>query len=267
VGGQGKKKAGQAALADRRWKVEARQVAAAWPGMRPGWRGMSAGGSRLSSAGGSAAGVGVPGAAPCGGGLPEKGDAGQVVTGCRAGIAAAGRRSGRAGGRAGQEKGRPSCPGRADGIARRPGRARPALGGGRPSDDGGLAATSGAGSGGEGDTELGELLQVETGFVGDAELVLGDGTPVGFCGQAPNTIQEPASWHILLAELGGQVVGLAERAELRKDQVKVSVREVQMRFVLPEGFDVKGVAVRDGKALLLAGGPHPAPLAEVETIL
>jgi hypothetical protein len=71
----------------------------------------------------------------------------------------------------------------------------------------------------------------------------------------------------LLAELGGQVVGLAERAEFGQDQVKVFVAEVQMRLVLPEGFDVKGVAVRDGKALLFAAGPHPAPLAEVEAVL
>jgi hypothetical protein len=111
------------------------------------------------------------------------------------------------------------------------------------------------------------LRQLETGFVGSAEFVLGDGAPVGFCGQPPNTIQEPAPGHVLLAELGSQVVGLAERPELGEDSVKVIIRKVQMGLVLLEGFDVKGVAVRDGKALLFAGGPHPAPLAEVEAIL
>jgi hypothetical protein len=111
------------------------------------------------------------------------------------------------------------------------------------------------------------LRQVETGFVGRAEFVLGDGAPVGFIGQPPNTIEEAAPGHALLAELGRQVVGLAERAELGKDLVKVIVGEVQVRLILTEGFDVKGVAIRDRKALLFAGGPHPAPLAEVETIL
>jgi hypothetical protein len=71
----------------------------------------------------------------------------------------------------------------------------------------------------------------------------------------------------LLAELGSQVVGLAERAELGKDQVKVIIGEDQVRLVLAERFDVKGVAVRDGKALLLADGLYPAPLAEVEAVL
>jgi hypothetical protein len=82
------------------------------------------------------------------------------------------------------------------------------------------------------------LRQVETGFVIGAEFVSGDGAPVGFWGQAHNTIQEPAPGHVLLAELGGQVVGLAERAELGKDLVKVIVGKVQVRLVLPEGFDV-----------------------------
>jgi hypothetical protein len=36
---------------------------------------------------------------------------------------------------------------------------------------------------------------------------------------------------------------------------------------MPEGFDVKGMAVRDGKALLFAGGPDPAPLAEIKAVL
>jgi hypothetical protein len=80
-------------------------------------------------------------------------------------------------------------------------------------------------------------------------------------------MQEAAPGHVLLAELGIQVVGLAERAELGEDLVKVIVGKVQMGLVLPEGFDVKGVAVRYRKALLFAGGPHPAPLAEVEAIL
>jgi hypothetical protein len=71
----------------------------------------------------------------------------------------------------------------------------------------------------------------------------------------------------LLAELGSQVVGLAERAELGKDPVKVIVGKVQVRLVLPEGFHVKGVAIRDREALLLAGGPHIAPLAEIEAVL
>ena len=71
----------------------------------------------------------------------------------------------------------------------------------------------------------------------------------------------------MLAELGNQVVGLTERAELGKHQVKVIIGECQVRLVMPEGFDVKGMAVRDGKALLFAGGPDPAPLAEVETVL
>jgi hypothetical protein len=71
----------------------------------------------------------------------------------------------------------------------------------------------------------------------------------------------------LLAELGSQVIGLAERAELGKDPVKVIIGKVQMRLVLPEGFDVKGMAVRDRESLLFAGGPHLAPFAEVETVL
>src|ERR1035441_5774177 len=135
------------------------------------------------------------------------------------------------------------------------------------SGGGGLAATQGAGSGGKGDAELGQLRQVETGFVGSAEFVLGDGPPVGLIGQPPNTIQEAAPGHVLLAELGSQVVGLAERAEFGEDAIKVIVGKVQMGLVLPEGFDVKGMAVRDGKALLFAGGPNPAPLAEVEAVL
>jgi hypothetical protein len=53
---------------------------------------------------------------------------------------------------------------------------------------GGLAADPGAGSGGQGDAELGQLHQVEPAFVIRAELVPSDGAPVGFCGQAPNTI-------------------------------------------------------------------------------
>ena len=71
----------------------------------------------------------------------------------------------------------------------------------------------------------------------------------------------------MLAELGSQVVGLAERPELGEDSIKVIIGKVQMGLVLPEGFDVKEVAVRDGKALLFAGGPHPAPLAEIEAVL
>src|ERR1035438_7366902 len=149
------------------------------------------------------------------------------------------------------------------------GQGEPGRRGGVVSGSGGgsLAATPGAGSGGQGVAELGQLRQVETGFVGSAEFVLGDGPPVRFIGQPPNTIQEAAPGHVLLAELGSQVVGLAERAELGQHQVKVSVRKVQMGLVLPEGFDVKGVAVRNGESLLFAGGPHPAPLAEVEAVL
>ena len=56
------------------------------------------------------------------------------------------------------------------------------------SGGGGLAATPGAGAGGQGDAELGQLIQVETGHIGSAEFVLGDGPPVGFCSQPPNTI-------------------------------------------------------------------------------
>jgi hypothetical protein len=82
-----------------------------------------------------------------------------------------------------------------------------------------------------------------------------------------NTIQEAAPGHVLLAELGIQVVGLAERAEFSEDLVKVIVGKVQMGLVLPEGFDVKGVAVRYRKSLLFADGPNPAPFAEVETVL
>ena len=73
--------------------------------------------------------------------------------------------------------------------------------------------------------------------------------------------------HVLLAELGSQVVGLADGAEFREDAVKVRVGKVQMGLVQAEGFDVQVVAVRNGKALLLADGPHPAPLAEVEAVL
>src|ERR1035437_8602340 len=124
------------------------------------------------------------------------------------------------------------------------GQGEPGRRGGVVSGSGGgrLAATAGAGAGGQGVAELGQLRQVETGFVGSAEFVLGDGPPVGFIGQPPNTIQQPAPGHVLLAELGSQVVGLAERAELGKHQVKVIVGEVQMGLVLPESFDVKGVA-------------------------
>jgi hypothetical protein len=43
----------------------------------------------------------------------------------------------------------------------------------------------------------------------------------------------------LLTELGSQVVGLAERAELGKNPVKVIVGKVQMGLVLTEGFDVE----------------------------
>ena len=70
------------------------------------------------------------------------------------------------------------------------GQGEPGRRGGVVSDSGGgsLAATPGAGSGGQGDAELGQLVQVETGFVGSAEFVLGDGPPVGFCSQPPNTI-------------------------------------------------------------------------------
>jgi hypothetical protein len=71
----------------------------------------------------------------------------------------------------------------------------------------------------------------------------------------------------LLAELGSQVVGLADGAELGKDSIKVIVGKVQMGLIQAEGFDVKRVAVRDGKALLFADGPDPAPLAEVEAFL
>ena len=66
-------------------------------------------------------------------------------------------------------------------------RGRPALWGSGESG-GGLAATTSAGSGCQGDAELGQLLQVEAAFVGGAEFILGDGAPVGFCGQPPNTI-------------------------------------------------------------------------------
>lgn len=138
---------------------------------------------------------------------------------------------------------------------------------GRESGGGGLAATPGAGSGGQGDTELSQLCQVETGFVIGAEFVPSDGPPIGFRGQPPNTIQEATPRHVLLAELGSQVVGLADGAEFSEDLVKVIIGKVQVRLVLPEGFDVKGMAVRYRKALLFAGGSHPAPLAEVETVL
>ena len=53
---------------------------------------------------------------------------------------------------------------------------------------GGGAALAGTGAGGQGDEELEELSQVEPGFVGSAELVLGDGPPVGLRGQPPYTI-------------------------------------------------------------------------------
>ena len=130
-----------------------------------------------------------------------------------------------------------------------------------------MALTPGPGAGGQGVPELGQLRQVETGFVGGSEFVLSNGPPIGFFGQSPNTIQEAAPGHVLLVELRGQAIGLADRAELSEDQVKVSIGKVQMRLVLPESFDVKGVAVRDGKALLFAGSPHPAPLAKVEAVL
>jgi hypothetical protein len=48
------------------------------------------------------------------------------------------------------------------------------MGPGRESGRGGLAALAGAGSGGQGDTELGKLRQVETGFVRGAEFVPSD---------------------------------------------------------------------------------------------
>ena len=82
-----------------------------------------------------------------------------------------------------------------------------------------------------------------------------------------DAVKEPAAGHVLLAELGGQVVGLAEGAKFGEDEVKVFVGKGQVGLVLAEGFDVQGVAVRDGKALLFAGGPHPAPLAEVQAVL
>jgi hypothetical protein len=71
----------------------------------------------------------------------------------------------------------------------------------------------------------------------------------------------------LLAELGSQVVGLADCAEFSEHLVKVLIREVQMGLIHAKGFDVQAVPVRDGESLLLAGGSHPAPLAEVESIL
>ena len=52
----------------------------------------------------------------------------------------------------------------------------------------GLAAGPGAGAGGQGDPELVELCQVEPGFVGSAELVAGDGAPVGLRRQALDSI-------------------------------------------------------------------------------
>jgi hypothetical protein len=129
------------------------------------------------------------------------------------------------------------------------------------------AALAGTGAGGQGDEELAELSQVETGFVGSAELVLRDGPPVGLWGQAPNTIEEAEPGLVLLAELGSQVVGLADGAEFSEDLVKVIIREVQMRLVQAKSFDVETVAVRDWEALLFAGGTHPTPLAEVESVL
>ena len=71
----------------------------------------------------------------------------------------------------------------------------------------------------------------------------------------------------MLAELGSQVVGLADGAEFGEDAVKVRVGKVQMGLVQAEGFDVQLVAVRNGKTLPLSDGPHPAPLAEVEGVL
>jgi hypothetical protein len=71
----------------------------------------------------------------------------------------------------------------------------------------------------------------------------------------------------LLAELGSQVVGLADGTEFSEDLVKVLIREVQMRLVQAKGFDVQAVAVRNGESLLLAGGSHPAPFAEIEGVL
>lgn len=53
---------------------------------------------------------------------------------------------------------------------------------------GGLAAGAGAGASGQGDAELAELDQVEGGQVVGAELVAGDGAPVGLRGQRPYTI-------------------------------------------------------------------------------
>src|ERR1019366_2995070 len=84
------------------------------------------------------------------------------------------------------------------------------------SGGGGLAATPGAGSGGKGVAELSQLRQVETGFVGSAEFVLGKCPPVGFIGQPHNTIQEEAPGNVLLEEMGRQVVGMDERTELGK---------------------------------------------------
>jgi hypothetical protein len=71
----------------------------------------------------------------------------------------------------------------------------------------------------------------------------------------------------LLAELGIQVVRLADGAEFSEHLVKVLIREVHMRLIEAKGFDVQVVAVRDGKALLLADGSHPAPFAEIESVL
>ena len=63
----------------------------------------------------------------------------------------------------------------------------------------------------------------------------------------------------MLAELGSQVGRLADRAELSENEVKVIVRKVQMRLVMPDGFDVKGVRSGMGKPCCLQAArtrPH-----------
>jgi len=111
------------------------------------------------------------------------------------------------------------------------------------------------------------LVQIQPSFVSRAEFIAGNGSPIGFGCQVHNAIQEASPWHVLLAELGGEVFGLAECAKLGKHQVKVFIGEIQVRLVMADGLDVQDMAVRNGKALLFAGGPHPAPLAEIQAIL
>jgi hypothetical protein len=43
------------------------------------------------------------------------------------------------------------------------------------------------------------------------------------------------------AELGGQIVGLADGAEFSEDLVKVLIREVHVRLIGAKGFDVQAV--------------------------